>query len=92
MKKKLKHPTMYLESLKNYIVIYFELRTTIVLYVVKCSCSRPPDGVLGITPPTNVHICSRKCLLVLEYFIDITQLYLVSQPEAVISAKAIFMI
>ena len=32
--------------------------------VVKCSSSRPPEGVLGTTPPTNFHICSRKGLLV----------------------------
>ena len=52
------------------------------LYVVNPSCSRPPEGVLGATPPTNFYICS----LVLQYFIDITQLHLVSQPETVISA------
>ena len=38
--------------------------STIVTTVVNRSCSRPPEGVLGTTPPTNFYICLRKCLLV----------------------------
>ena len=49
--------------------------------VVKCSSSRPPEGVLGTTPPTNFHICLSKCLLVLEYCKGITQFYLDSQLQ-----------
>ena len=33
-----------------------EVRPTIVLYVVDRSCSRPPEGVLGMTPPTQFTI------------------------------------
>ena len=47
---------------------------------------------LGKTPPTDFHIYGRKCLVVLGYFIGITQLLRISQPETVISAVAIFMI
>ena len=43
---------------------YFDYLSTIVTTVVNPSCSRPPEGVLGTTPPTNFHICLRKCLLV----------------------------
>ena len=33
---------------------------------VNRSCSDARKGVLGTAPPSNFHICSRKCLLVLE--------------------------
>ena len=33
-------------------------------YVVKCSSSRPPEGVLGMTLPTNFFMYSRKCPIV----------------------------
>ena len=60
--------------------------------VVKCSSSRPPVGVLGMTPPTNFHICLSKCLLVLEYCKGITQFYLDSQLQLPIQKPAIFII
>ena len=63
---------------------------TVVFHRVKSSCSSPPKEVLGTIPPSNFHICSRKCLLVLGYYIGITQLRLVSQPETLISEHADF--
>ena len=56
------------------------------------SCSRPPEGVLGMTPPNNFHICLSKCLLVLEYCKGITQFYLDSQLQLPIQKPAIFII
>ena len=44
-------------------------------------CWGPCLGRLGLTPAPDFDICSSKCLLVGGYCIDITQLYLVSQPE-----------
>ena len=64
----------------------------IVFYRVKGSCSGPPEGVLGTTPASNFHICSRKCLQVLGYHTNISQFLLFSQPETVISALTISMI
>ena len=52
-----------------------------VSLVVNRLSSGPSGGVLGKTTPTDFHIYSRKCLLVLGYYIGITQLLLVSQPK-----------
>ena len=49
-------------------------------------------GVLVVRedPPIDFHICGRKCLVVLGYFIGITQLLRVSQLETLISEHADF--
>ena len=65
-------------------------RMTSSKLVVNTSSSGPVVGVLGKAPPTEFHICSRKCLLVSGYCIAITQLLLVSQPETLISEYADF--
>ena len=52
--------SLTLDDLQSCCETYVRLPST----EVKCSCSRPPEGVLGTTPPTNFHICSNKCLLV----------------------------
>ena len=57
---------------------------------MKTSSSGPPMGMLGLTPPSDFHICSRICLLVLGYYIGIAQLLLVSQPKTLISEHADF--
>ena len=46
--------------------------------------------MLGETPLTDFHIYSRKCLLVLGYYIGITQLLLISQPETPISEPQLY--
>ena len=65
-------------------------RTASSKLVVNTSSSGPAVGMLGKAPPPDFHICSRKCLLVLGYYIAITQLLLVSQPETLISEHADF--
>ena len=59
-------------------------------YAIDGPCLGPSPGRLGKTPTPNFHICLWKCPLVRGYCIGISQPYLVSQLETLISEHADF--